>query len=183
VIESPCASCRGEGAVSRERKLQIKIPAGVDTGSQLRMAGEGEAGTQGGPPGDLYVFVRVREHAFFRRDGVDLYCEIPVSFTQAALGATLDVPTPDGGHTRLAVPEGTQHGTLLRVRGQGVPHLGARGRGDLIVGVRVMVPTKLNGEQRKLLEQLGKTLPHLDSRDKGKGEKSILDKIRDLVGG
>lgn len=182
VIATPCAECRGEGAVARERRLQIKIPGGVDTGSQLRMTGEGEAGAHGGPPGDLYVFVRVRDHEFFRRDGTDLYCEIPLSLTQAALGATVEIPLPDGTQHKLHVPEGTQPGATLRVKAQGVPHLGARGRGDLHVQVRVMVPTKLSGEQRKLLEQLGKTLPRLDSREKEK-DRSIFERIRDLLGG
>jgi molecular chaperone DnaJ len=182
VITSPCRECRGEGQVAAERKLQIKIPAGVDTGSQLRMSGEGEPGLQGGPPGDLYVFVRVQEHAFFKRDGFDLLCEMPISFSQAALGATLDVPTPDGGRTKLTVPEGTQTGTVLKLRAQGVPHLGARGRGDLHVAVRVVVPTKLTAEQRKLLEQLGKTLPRLEPTRGEKDGKSIFERIRDLLG-
>jgi molecular chaperone DnaJ len=182
VITTPCRECHGEGAVARERKLQIKIPGGVDTGSQLRMTGEGEAGAQGGPPGDLYVFVRVRDHEFFRRDGTDLYCEIPLSLPQAALGASIEIPLPDGTQHKLHVPEGSQPGATLRVKGHGVPHLGARGRGDLHVQLRVMVPTRLSGEQRKLLEQLGKTLPRLDSREKEK-DKSIFDRIRDLLGG
>jgi molecular chaperone DnaJ len=182
VITSPCKDCRGEGQTATERKLQIKIPAGVDTGSQLRMSGEGEPGLQGGPAGDLYVFVRVQEHAFFRRDGFELMCEIPISFSQAVLGATLDVPTPDGGHARLPIPEGTQTGTVLRLRSQGVPHLGARGRGDLHVAVRVVVPSKLTGEQRKLVEQLGKTLPKLETTKGEKDGKSIFERIRELLG-
>jgi molecular chaperone DnaJ len=182
VITSPCKDCRGEGQVSAERKLQIKIPAGVDTGSQLRMSGEGEPGFQGGPPGDLYVFVRVEEHPFFRRDGFDLLCEVPISFCQAALGATLDVPTADGGRTKLTIPEGTQTGTVLRLRGQGVPHLGARGRGDLHVGVRVVVPTKLSSDQRRLLEQLAKSLPRLETKGAEKDGKSIFERIREMLG-
>jgi molecular chaperone DnaJ len=180
VVTTPCKDCQGEGQRAVERKLQIKIPPGVDTGSQLRMTGEGEVGSLGGPPGDLYVVVRVQEHEFFKRDGAELFCEVPVSFTQAALGATLDVPTPDGGHAKLQVPEGTQTGAVLRLRNQGVPHLGGRGRGDLHVSLRVMVPTRLNAEQRKLLEQLGKTLPRLDVKDKDK-DRSIFERIRDLL--
>ncbi len=179
VVTTPCKDCRGEGQVAIDRKLQIKIPPGVDSGSQLRMTGEGEPGAQGAPAGDLYVVVRVQEHEFFKREGTDLFCEIPISFTQAALGATLDVPTPDGGHARLQVPEGTQTGASLRLRNQGVPHLGGRGRGDLHVTLRVMVPKRLNAEQRKLLEQLGKTLPRLEVKDK---DKSIFERIRDLLG-
>ncbi len=179
VVESLCKKCRGEGALPVTRKLQIKIPPGVDTGSQLRIAGEGEGGAQGGPPGDLYVVLRVREHPFFKREGTSLFCEVPVNLVQAALGATLEVPTLEGAKTKVHVPEGTQSGTLLRVRGQGVPQLGSRGRGDLHVIVRVAVPTKLTAEQRKLLEQLGKTLPVPDLKEK---ERSFLDRLKDVLG-
>jgi len=179
IVAERCKTCDGEGQVPVERTLQIKIPSGVDTGSQLRISGEGEPGPQGGPPGDLYVLVRVADHAFFRRDGTNLFCEVPVSVTQAALGATLDLPTLDGGKTRLPVPEGTQSGTVLRVKGQGVPQLGGRGRGDLHVLVRVVVPRHLTSEQRRLLEQLAKTLPVPDPKDR---DKSLLDRMKDLLG-
>ena len=179
VIANECKNCRGQGQVSVERKLHVKIPPGVDTGSQLRIAGEGEAGALGGPSGDLYVVVRVQEHAFFKRDGSSLFCEIPVSVTQAALGASVDVPTLDGGKTRLQVPEGTQPGTVLRVRHQGFPHLGSKGRGDLHVLVRVVVPSKLTSDQRKLLEQLAKTLPVPDLKDK---DRTLLDRMKDILG-
>jgi molecular chaperone DnaJ len=179
IVTEPCRTCRGEGHVPIERTLHIKVPPGVDNGSQLRIAGEGEAGPMAGPSGDLYVVLRVQEHALFKRDGTNLFCEVPVSMTQATLGATLEVPTLDGGPARLHVPEGTQSGTLLRVRGQGVPHLGGRGRGDLHVLIRVVVPTKLTSEQRKLLEQLAKTLPTPDIQDK---DKTLLDRMRDLFG-
>jgi molecular chaperone DnaJ len=179
VVTNPCHDCRGEGHVTAERKLQIKIPAGVDTGSQLRITGEGESGSAGGPPGDLYVVVRVEEHAFFQREGSALLCELPVGFAQAALGTSIEVPTADGGKTRLSVPEGTQSGTTFRVRGQGVPHLGGRGRGDLHVTVRVVVPTKLTPEQRKLVEQLGKSLPSPEEQEK---DRSFLGKVKDILG-
>jgi molecular chaperone DnaJ len=179
VITDPCRECHGEGRVATERKLQIKIPAGVDTGSQLRIAGEGEPGAAGGPPGDLYVVLRVSEHAFFRREGAELFCEVPISITQAALGAALEVPTLDGGRTKLTVPEGTQAGATFRVRGQGVPHLGGRGRGDLHVTARVVVPTRLSAEQRRLLEQLGRTLPEPEIRDR---ERSVFEKMKDILG-
>ncbi len=162
-----------------ERNLQLKIPAGVDTGSQLRVSGEGEPGAQGGPPGDLYVVVRVAEHAFFKRDGTSLFCEMPVSVPQAVLGATLEVPTLDGGTTKIHLPEGTQSGTVLRARGQGIPQLGSRGRGDLHVLVRVVVPKHVSAEQRKLFEQLAKTLPVPDLKDK---DKSLLERMKDLLG-
>ena len=180
VVATPCDTCRGQGLVEAERKLQIKVPAGVDTGSQLRIAGEGEGGTAGGPPGDLYVVVRVADHAFFKRDGTSLFCEMPVSFPQAALGATLDVPTLDGGTSRLQIPAGTQAGTSFRIRGQGVPHLGSRGRGDLHVTVRVAVPARLNAEQRKAVEQLAKILPVPVPGEKD--ERSVLEKMKDILG-
>jgi molecular chaperone DnaJ len=179
IVTEECRACQGTGQVSAERTLQIKIPPGVDTGSQLRIGGEGEAGALGGPPGDLYVVLRVEEHPFFRREGAQLLCEVPVSVPQAALGATLEIPTPDGGRTKLAVPEGTQTGTVLRLKGQGVPQLGGRGRGDLHVLVRVVVPKHLTSEQRKLFEQLAKTLPVPDLKDK---DKSLLDRMRDFLG-
>jgi len=179
VIKSPCKECRGEGVVASERKLQIKIPAGVDTAAQLRIAGEGERGISGGPPGDLYVVLRVKEHSFFRRDGTGLFCEIPISFAQAALGASVGVPTLDGTPAKISIPEGTQTGATFRVRGQGVPNLGTRGRGDLHVSVRVVVPTKLTAEQRRLMEQLDKTLPVPDPQEK---DRSILDRMKDILG-
>jgi molecular chaperone DnaJ len=179
IVESVCKKCRGEGAVPSERKLQIKIPAGVDDGSQLRVSGEGEPGAQGGPPGDLYVVLRVRDDPFFKREGTNLFCEVPVNVAQAALGATIEVPTVDAGRAKVNVPEGTQSGTFIKVKGQGVPHLGSRGRGDLHVIVRVVVPTRLSGEQRKILEQLGKTLPVPDIKEK---ERSFLDRLKDVLG-
>jgi molecular chaperone DnaJ len=179
IVTSPCKDCRGQGQVAAERKLQIKIPPGVDGGSQLRIAGEGEPGAAGGPPGDLYVVVRVQEHGWFRREGTSLFCEVPISLTQAALGTTIEVPTLDGGAARVTVPEGSQTGATFRVRGQGVPHLGSRGRGDLHVTVRVAVPTKLTPDQRRLLEQLAKTLPvpSLDDKD-----RSFFGKVKDILG-
>lgn len=177
IIANHCKDCRGQGQVPTERKLQIKIPPGVDTGSQLRIAGEGEAGSAGGPPGDLYVVVRMQEHPVFRREGSNLFCEIPISITQAALGSTLEVPTLDGGKARVTVPEGTQSGTSFRVRGQGVPHLGSRGKGDLHVTVRVVVPARLTSEQRKLMEQLARTLPEPE-REK---DRTLFEKLKDVM--
>jgi len=179
IITSQCKECRGHGQVAAERKLQIKIPPGVDGGSQLRIAGEGESGAAGGPPGDLYVVVRVQDHPFFRREGTGLFCEVPVSITQAALGTTLEVPTLDGGQAGVTVPEGSQSGASFRVRGQGVPHLGSRGRGDLHVTVRVVVPAKLTAEQRRLLEQLARTLPTPSLDDK---DRSFFGKVKDILG-
>ena len=155
------------------------MPPGVDNGSQLRITGEGGAGPLGGPAGDLYVVLRVQEHAFFRRDGTHLFCEVPVSVPQAALGANLEIPTLEGEKTRVNLPEGTQSGTVLRLRGQGVPRLGGRGRGDLHVLVRVGVPTDLSKEQRELIEKLAETLPVPDIEDK---EKSLFERMKDFFG-
>ena len=179
IVSEPCGTCRGEGQVQNERTLQIKVPPGVDSGSQLRITGEGEGGPVGGPAGDLYVVLRVKEHALFKRDGTHLFCEIPVSVPQAALGATIDVPTLEGGHEKLHVPEGTQSGSVLRLRGQGVPQLGGRVRGDLHVLVRVVVPTRLNAEQKRLMEQLAESLPvpHIGDKD-----KSLFERMRDFFG-
>ena len=179
VVASECKTCHGEGQVAIERKLQIKIPPGVDTGSQLRITGEGEAGGLGGPPGDLYVVIRVEEHAFFKRDGINLFCEVPISVAHAALGGHQDVPTLDGGKTRISVPEGAQPGTILRVRGQGFPQLGSKHRGDLHVLLRVVIPTRLNSEQKRLFEQLEKTLPVPDIKDK---DKTLFDRMKDILG-
>ncbi|HUU13282.1 MAG TPA: molecular chaperone DnaJ [Terriglobia bacterium] len=153
VIRDPCPSCRGEGRVRQEKILSIKIPAGVDDGIRLRVGGEGEAGLLSGPPGDLYVVVKVREHRFFDRQGNDLYCTIPISVAQAALGTQIKVPTLKG-EERLRIPEGTQSESVFRLRGKGFPSLDGRGPGDLFVKVHVVVPQRLSREQRRLLESL-----------------------------
>jgi molecular chaperone DnaJ len=169
VIKDVCKSCRGEGRIEREKTLEIKVPAGVDNGSRLRIAAEGEAGELGASHGDLYVIVHVKEHEFFDRRDANLYCMIPISFAQAALGAEVTVPTLDGEQS-LRVPEGTQSGATFRVKGKGVPVLGGRGRGDLFVSVNVITPTHLSREQRKLLEELAKLEPdgHHDQKFAGK---------------
>jgi molecular chaperone DnaJ len=179
IVMKECKECHGQGHVQADRKIQIKIPAGVDNGSQLRVTGEGEPGTAGGPPGDLYVAIRVQDHPFFKREGTSLYCEVPVTVAQASLGDTIEVPTLREGKTKVTLPEGTQPGAVLRVRGQGVPHLGTKGRGDLHVIVRVVVPTKLTAEQRRLMEQLGRTLPAPELKER---DRSILDRMRDILG-
>jgi molecular chaperone DnaJ len=179
IVSKPCATCNGQGQRAVDKPLNIKIPPGIDAGSRLRINGEGEAGTLGGPSGDLYVELRVAEHAFFKRDGTHLVCEVPVGVAQAALGATIEVPTLEGGKAKLNVPEGIQSGAVLKLKGQGVPALGGRGRGDLHVLVRVVVPKHLTSEQRKLFEQLAKTLPVPDLKDK---DKSLLDRMKDFLG-
>lgn len=179
IVKEECKTCHGDGQVQNERTLQIKVPAGVDNGSQLRISGEGEAGPAGGPAGDLYVVLRVKDHSLFKRDGAHLFCEFPLSLPQAALGASVEIPTLEGEKTKLSIPEGTQSGSVLRLRGQGVPHLGGRGRGDLHVLVRVVVPTRLTSEQRKLIEKLAEILPVPDIEDE---EKSLFDRMRDFFG-
>jgi molecular chaperone DnaJ len=153
VIASPCSECRGEGRNLDERTYTVDIPAGVDTGSTLRLSGRGAAGPRGGAPGDLYVHLRVRSHEYIQRDGVDLVSEVAVPYTQASLGTTLDFDTLDGT-TELEVPRGTASGTVFRLRGKGVPHLDRRARGDLLVTVVVEVPTELSEEEEDLIRQL-----------------------------
>src|SRR5262249_19221588 len=150
VITDPCAQCKGEGRTLRQKLVDAKIPAGVEDGTRIRVSGLGEAGVFGGPAGDLYVVLHVKDHPFFAREGNNLYCAIPVSFTQAALGAELQVPTLDGEQT-LKIPEGTQSGTTLRIRNKGVPVLNGHGKGDLFVEIRVQTPGKLSKRQRELL--------------------------------
>jgi molecular chaperone DnaJ len=175
VISSPCETCRGTGRVEHEKSIEVKIPAGVETGSRLRLQAEGESGTFGGPPGDLYVVIHVAEHEEFERQGNNLYASVPVTFAQAALGAEVHVKTLHGDES-LKVPAGTQTGTVFRVRGQGMPVLGGRGKGDLFVSVSVITPTSLTREQRKLLEQLSK----IETEDLQ--DKRLVDKVRDIFG-
>ena len=175
VVKDPCETCSGAGRVEREKQMEVKIPAGVETGSRLRVSGEGESGAQGGPPGDLYVVIHVAEHDQFERQGSNLYEAVPITFAQAALGSDLIVKTLDG-EEKLKVPMGTQTGTVFRLRGKGMPALGGRGRGDLFVSVTVMTPTSLTREQRKLLEQLAE-VESKDLEDKG-----LVDKVRDIFG-
>jgi molecular chaperone DnaJ len=185
VIAKPCATCRGEGRISRDRKLTVKIPAGISDGQRLRISGEGESGAAGGPAGDLYVFIEVAPHSFFRREANNLSCEIPLNFTTLALGGNIDVPTLDG-HESFKVPEGTQSGTVFRLRGKGMPDVSGRGRGDLYFTVQAVTPKKLNKEQRSLLDQLSKVLPKEKfeprPRDAEEDEKNIFDKVKDIFG-
>jgi molecular chaperone DnaJ len=178
VIREACAQCRGQGRIERERTHELRIPAGVDSGTRVRYTGEGEPGTNGGPPGDLYVFVEVKEHAFFERRGADLYCTIPVTIAQAALGARIQVPTLNG-EEELEIPEGTQSGQIFRKKGRGLPNPHG-GRGDLYVSVRVAVPTKLSREQRRLMEQLGQVLKP-ENRPVERSS-SFFDKVKDIFG-
>ena len=175
VITSPCEMCRGMGRVEREKQIEVKIPAGVETGSRLRLQSEGESGAYGGPPGDLYVVIHVAEHELFERQGNNLYASVPITFGQAALGSEIKVKTLSGEDS-LKIPAGTQTGTVFRVRGQGMPVLGGRGRGDLFVSVSVVTPTMLTREQRKLLEQLAQ----IETKDLK--DKKLSEKVRDIFG-
>jgi molecular chaperone DnaJ len=185
VISKPCHGCNGDGRVTRERKITVKIPSGIASGQQLRLQNEGEAGASGGPSGHLYVVVQVQEHEFFRRDGMNLFCEVPVNFTTLVLGGEIQVPTLDGPEN-VKVPEGTQTGTTLRLRAKGMPDVNGRGRGDLFATVQVQTPRKLNKDQRHLLEQLAKALPkekfeprpHGDAQD----ERNLFDRVKDMFG-
>jgi molecular chaperone DnaJ len=177
VVTDPCAKCKGEGRVLRQRTVDAKVPAGVEDGTRIRFTGYGEGGLHGGPPGDLYVVLHVKEHPFFEREGNDLHCVIPVSFAQAALGAEITVPTLEGEHV-LKVPEATQSGTTLRIKGKGVPILNGHGKGDLYVEVRVQTPGKLNKRQRDLLHELEATT-RVENRPQ---RRTLLGKVKDILG-
>lgn len=178
VIREACASCRGQGRMERERTLEVGIPAGVDSGTRLRMTGHGEPGVNGGAAGDLYIFLTVREHPFFERRDADLFCTIPVSITQAALGTTISVPTLHG-EEQLEIPEGTQSGQTFRKKGKGLPDPHG-GRGDLYVSIRVVIPSKVSREQRRVLEQLGQSLK-VENKPVERSS-SFFDKVKDIFG-
>jgi len=177
VIAHPCPSCNGTGAQRRTHQLSIKIPGGVDTGSRLKLRGEGEAGASGGPPGDLYVVLHVREHSLFTREANDIVCEVPLSFTQAALGVEIDVPTLDGP-TKVKIPPATQSGQVLRLKGRGIPDLNGYGRGDQLVRVIVETPRKLSARQRELLEEFAR----LSGEEVHPLSKSFLEKVKAMLG-
>jgi molecular chaperone DnaJ len=153
IIKNPCHACAGAGRVRKDRTLNVNIPAGVETGTRIRLAGEGEAGLRGGPAGDLYIFIEVEPHPIFERDNHNLYCRIPVSMTTAALGGEIDAPTLDGGRTRVKVPPGVQSGKQLRLRGKGMPTLRGAGAGDLYIELAVETPVNLTARQRELLKE------------------------------
>lgn len=176
VISDPCTKCRGEGRVPQERMIDVKVPAGVEDGTRIRYAGQGEAGANGGPAGDLYIVLHVKEHKFFEREGNDLYCTVPISFVQAALGAEISIPTLDGEQS-VKIPEGTQSSTTFRIRGKGVPVLNSHGKGDLFVQVKVQTPTKLTKRQRELLQELEGTIK-IDNRP----DRGLLSKVKDIFG-
>jgi molecular chaperone DnaJ len=174
IVRNPCSQCRGQGYQQVQRKLKVNIPAGVDDGTRLRVGNEGQPSPNGGPPGDLYVFLKVKEHPFFERREQDLHCTIPINVAQAALGCEIDVPTLEQPY-KLKVPEGTQNSAQFRLRNKGIAQLNGSGRGDLYVHIEVKVPTRITREQRKLFEQLRDTLP----AENVPNEKGLFEKVKD----
>ena len=175
IVKQVCRDCRGEGYRQVNKKLKVTVPAGIADGNRLRVAGEGQPGVNGGPSGDLYIFFTVKDHQIFERHGNDLHCTVPINVAQAVLGDEIPVPTLEGPHN-LVIPEGTQNGTELRLKGKGVPEVQGRGRGDLVVHVDVRIPTKLTRDQRKIFEELSESLPVNNNPH----EKGIFEKVKDL---
>ncbi len=179
VIDDPCADCGGAGRVTRERTLSVNIPAGVEEGTRIRLAGEGEAGARGGPAGDLYIFLSIKTHQFFQRDGADLFCRVPISMVTAALGGDLNVPTIGGGDTSLKIPEGTQSGKQFRLKGKGMPVLRSRDVGDLYIQVAVETPQKLTKRQRELLAEFEQE----SSKDNHPESSGFFARVREFLDG
>jgi len=178
-IDTPCVSCSGSGRESRERTLAVNIPAGVEDGTRIRLAGEGEAGVRGGPAGDLYIFLSIGAHPFFQREGADLHCRVPVSMVTAAVGGEFQVPTIDGGKTKVKVPEGTQSGRRFRLGGKGMPVLRSRQSGDMYVQVVVETPQKLTKRQRELLAEFER----LSSNETQPESSGFLGKVKEFLDG
>ena len=179
-IDKPCRACRGEGRVHKEKTLQVNIPAGVEDGTRIRLASEGEAGLRGAPPGDLYIFLSIQPHRFFQREGADLYCQVPIRMTTAALGGAIEVPSIDGGRVKITIPEGTQSGHRFRLRGKGMTVLRQRDRGDLYVEVKVETPVKLSKKQKDLLRQFEEGLDNDTSSPESAG---FFSKVKDFFDG
>jgi molecular chaperone DnaJ len=173
VISDPCTACSGQGRVKRERSLSVTIPTGVEDGTRIRLAGEGEAGQRGGPTGDLYIFLSVRPHEFFQRDGADLYCKVPISMAAAALGGEIEVPTIDGKKARVSIPEGTQNGKQFRLKGKGMPVLRSNQSGDMYIQVGVETPVNLTRKQRDLLRDFER-----ESRDNSPESEGFFAKAK-----
>ena len=178
VIEDPCKACRGDGRIDRAQSLSVEIPPGVDTGTRIRLSSKGEAGARGAPPGDLYIFIHVKPHPLFEREGTTLATRVPVSFTAAALGGSVDIPDLDGSTNTINIPTGIQSGKQLRVRGAGMPVLQGRGRGDLVVEIMVETPTKLSRKQKEILEQFRET----ETGDECPESKGFFSKLKDAFG-
>ena len=160
IVKNPCKGCAGAGRVQKEKVLSVNIPAGVETGTRIRLSGEGEAGLRGGPSGDLYIFIEVAEHTIFQRDGLDLFCRVPVSMVVASLGGEIEVPTIDGGRSRVKVPEGSQSGRQMRLRSKGMPALRGPGQGEMYIELAVETPVKLTGKQKELLRVFEESCAH-----------------------
>lgn len=173
IVKNPCRSCGGAGRVEKERSLSVNIPAGVETGTRIRLAGEGEAGLRGGPSGDLYIFIEVREHPIFQRDGLHLFCRVPISITAAALGGEVEVPTIDGGRSRVKVPAGAQTGKQMRLRAKGMPALRGGGVGDMVLELAVETPVNLTARQKELLVEFEKL-----SEENNPEGKSFFSKVK-----
>ena len=181
VIKNPCKSCGGHGRVEKDRALSVNIPAGVETGTRIRLSGEGEAGMRGGPPGDLYIFVEMAPHKLFERDGQNLYCRVPVSMAKAALGGAIEVPTIDGGRGRVQIPEGSQSGRQMRLRSKGMPALRGGGTGDMFIELAVETPMNLTARQKELLrefEDLSEDVTNPESGSFFSSVKSFWDSMK-----
>lgn len=177
IVHTPCKDCNGRGKIRAKRKIKIKIPAGVDNGSRLRVAHEGEAGLRGGPPGDLYVYIFVKSHKLFTREGSEVICEVPISFVQASLGDEIEVPTLDG-KVKMKIPEGIQSGTVLRLKDKGIPYLRGQGRGDQHVKIKVLTPQKLTERQREILSDFAKAC----GENVNPEQKTFFKKVKDAFG-
>lgn len=173
IIKNPCKKCNGQGRVEKSRSLSVNIPAGVETGTRIRLSGEGEAGVRGGPAGDLYIFVEVAAHKIFERDGINLFCRVPVSMTSAALGGDIEVPTIDGGRSRVKIPSGSQSGRQMRLRGKGMPSLRGGGSGDMFIELAVETPVNLTGRQKELLKEFADL-----SEDNNPESKSFFSSVK-----
>lgn len=178
-IDDPCSACSGAGRVTKERTLSVNIPAGVEDGTRIRLAGEGEAGLRGGPTGDLYIFLGIKPHPFFQRDGADVFCKVPIAMTKSALGGHIDVPTLDGTKSRVKVPEGTETGSQFRLKGKGMPMLRSKTTGDLYIQVNVETPKNLSARQRQLLEDFEKE----SVKDTSPESHGFFARMKDFFGG
>lgn len=179
IVKNPCRVCGGSGRTEKEKALSVNIPAGVETGTRIRLSGEGEAGLRGGPPGDLYIFIEVQDHTIFQRDGLDLFCRVPVSMTKAALGGEIEVPTIDGGRSRVKVPEGSQSGRQMRLRSKGMPALRGTGQGDMYIELAVETPVKLTSEQKELLRQFEESC----AKSNNPNATGFFDKVKNFWDG
>lgn len=179
VIKNPCAKCSGSGRTTQERSLSVNIPAGIEDGTRIRLTGEGEAGSRGGPAGDLYIFLSIKPHEFFQRDGADLYCKVPISLTTAALGGQFEVATLDGTQTRVKVPDGTQNGKQFRLKGKGMPVLRQPNMGDLYIQIAIETPMNLNKRQRELLEEFDK----ISSKENNPQSNGFFSRMKEFFDG